>query len=174
MSAAKKTRFGGMPPKYNFVFNPYPDLRFSRCPFCNRKAGQRKVPLLIHVDPSRMIALNYTCRYCQHCDLLVAHKDEIEHLLHDLFNDYDPQAIGNDYLVVGTVEKGAWREGLKQPKAMAEMLPYVHDFKTYYQELRMTQPGWYGPNQEPLVMKPPESQEWVKPELGGDTSHRSR
>lgn len=165
MATPKKTCFGGMLRQYNFVLNPYPDLRLSSCPFCNRKTGQRKLPLLIHIDPLHLIALNYTCQYCQHCDLLVAHKNEIEHLLHDLFVHHDPQAIGNDYLVIGTVEKDVWREGLKQPKAVAEMLPFVHDFKSYYQELRVTQAGWYGPDQEPPLREPPGSQEWVKSKL---------
>jgi hypothetical protein len=173
MSSAKESRLGELPPKYNFVLNPYPDCRWSRCPFCEHKSGQRKVPLLIHVDPSHLIALNYTCRYCSHCDLLIAHKHEIERLLHDLFKQYDHRAIGNDYLIIGTVEKKAWREGLKQPKLVNEMLPYASDFKTYYQELRMTQEGWYGPDQEPPVREPPLSQEWSK-NKSRHTTHRKR
>lgn len=162
MPKAKKPRLGGLPPMYNFVLNPYPDQRLSSCPFCSGKTGQRKLPLLIHVDPSSLIALNYTCRYCQHCDLLLAHKHEVEHLLHDLFSRVAPEAIGNDYLIVGTVERSAWREGIQQPKPIPEMLPHVHDFKRHYQELRMSQPGWYPKDKEPPAMEPPESQEWVK------------
>jgi hypothetical protein len=160
--ASEKSGFGDLSPKYNFILNPYPDRRLSRCPFCDCKTGQRKVPLLIHVDPLQLVALNYTCRYCSQCDLLIAHKHEIEHLLYAMFSQYNREAIGNDYLIIGTVEKKAWREGLKQPKAVNEMLPCASDFKAYYQELRLTEPGWYGPNQEPPVMEPPSSQEWVK------------
>ena len=69
---------------------------------------------------------------------------------------------------IGTVEKKAWREGMKQSKAVNEMLPHVSGFVTYYKELRMTQPGWFRANQEPPVMEPPESQEWVK----SKTKHR--
>jgi hypothetical protein len=162
MSKAKKPRFGELPPRYNFILNPYPDERLSRCPFCDGKTGQRKRPLLIHVEPLHLIALNYTCRYCQDCDLLIAHKHEIEHLLYNVFSQNEPGAIGNDYLILGTVERKAWREGMKQPKAVAEMLAHASDFETYYQELRMTQPGWYGPEQEPPVMEPPPSQEWIR------------
>jgi hypothetical protein len=43
------------------------------------------------------------------------------------------------------------------------MLSHVHIFKTYYKELRMTQPGWYPAGQEPPVMPPPPSTEWIKP-----------
>ena len=33
-------------------------IRFSKCPACQNKTGQRKLPLLIHVDPKNLIALN--------------------------------------------------------------------------------------------------------------------
>jgi len=163
MKTTKKSQFGGLPPRYNFVLNPYSDQRISSCPFCDHKTGQRKIPLLIHIDPLHLIALNYTCRYCKDCDLLIAHKHEIEHLLTALFSQSAPEVIGNEYLIIGTVEKKVWREGLQQPRAVAEMLPHASDFATCYKELRFTQPGWYRHDQEPPVMEPPSSQEWVKP-----------
>lgn len=162
MTKAKKPQFGELPPRYKFVFNPYPDMRVSTCPFCEHKTGQRKIPLLIHVEPLHLIALNYTCRYCSACDLLIAHKHEVEHFLTELFGQYDPAAIGNDYLVIGTVDKRIWRESLQKPKLPAEILPHASDFAEYYQELRVTQPGWYKAGQEPPVMIPPSSKEWVK------------
>ena len=161
---SKKTQFGELSPEYNFVFNPYPSERISRCPFCRAKTGQRKRPLLIYVEPVQFIALNYTCRYCKDCDLLIAHKYEVEHLLAALFAQFNPAAIGNDYLVLGTMEKKAWREGLTQPKPVEGLRAHIHDFKTYYRELRITQPGWYKDDQEPPIMEPPPSREWVKGE----------
>lgn len=161
MSKTQKHKFGELSPLYNFVVNPYPDQRFSRCPVCEHKTGQRKVPLLIHIDPRYPIALGYTCRYCKHCDLLIAHKLEIEHLMTMMFRQYEPGVIGNDYLIIGTVEKKAWREGLKQPKEMTEMFAQIHNFKTVHSEIRITRPGWYGPGQEPPVMEPPQSSEWL-------------
>src|SRR5919108_5758283 len=107
MVKAKKPQFGELPPRYSFVLNPYPDMRVSRCPYCEHKTGQRKIPLLIHVMPAHFIALNYTCRYCHTCDLLVANKQTIEHLLAVMFSQYEPEAIGNDYLIIGTMEKQA-------------------------------------------------------------------
>ncbi len=162
MSRTKKPKFGELQSLYNFSFNPYPDQRFSRCPNCEHKTGQRKVPLFIHVDPKYPIALNYTCRYCKQCDMLIAHKQEIEHLLTTMFKQLDPDAIGNKYLIIGTVEKKAWRENMQHPKGPAEMISQIHDFKTVYQEIRMIRPGWYGPNQEAQVMEPPQSSEWKK------------
>jgi hypothetical protein len=157
------------PRRYNFILNPYPDQRLSRCPMCDGKTGQRKRPLLIHIDPRHLIALNYTCRYCPACDLLIAHKHEIEHLLYCMFSENAPSAIGNEYLMLGTVERAAWREGVTQPKTPREMLSHTSLFKTYYEELRMTASGWYADEEEPPIMEPPPSQEWVKPK-----AHRRR
>lgn len=162
MTKTKRSQFGGLAPKYNFMLNPYPNLRVSKCPFCEKKTGQRKIPLLIHVDPMYLIALNYTCRYCKTCNLLVAHKHIMEHLLAEMFRETDSCAVGNEYLIIGTVEKTAWREGLYQPKALAEMQPHVRDFVEYYKEMRVSRSGWYPTGQEPTILEPPASQEWVK------------
>jgi hypothetical protein len=162
MPVTKKTQFGKLPPRYNFVFNPYPDMRISHCPVDNHKIGQRKVPLLIYIAPTHLITLSYTCQYCPVCDLLIAHKEKIEHLLTQLFNRFDPDAIGNEYLILGTVEKKAWREGLQQPKAVAEILSHASDFTEYHKELRATRTGWYKSGQQPPLIEPPPSNEWVK------------
>ena len=121
----KGTHLGKLPPQYTFILNPYTDARFSRCPMCDQKMHQRKVPLFIHVDPFNPVVLGYTCRYCLDCDLLIAHQDQIEALLANLFAERDPSVIGNDYLVIGTVERTAWREGMKQPKGIDDMLAMV-------------------------------------------------
>ncbi|WP_310485619.1 hypothetical protein [Chamaesiphon sp. VAR_48_metabat_403] len=168
MAKVKQRQLGGLPPKYGFIVNPYPEERVSRCPLCDRKTGQRKIPILIHVNPKHLIALNYTCRYCRDCNLLIAHKHEIEHYLTVLFSQQAPDAIGNDYLAVGTVEKSAWKEGLKQQQSIDKLLPHASDFVTYYEELQLTRAGYYQAGQKPPVAVPPPSQEWVK------TSHESR
>jgi len=72
------------------------------------------------------------------------------------------RALADITLFIGTVEKRAWREGVAQPKSIAQMLPHASEFATYYHELRLTRPGYYRVDQEPPVMEPPMSQEWVK------------
>ena len=170
MAAKKKKQFGGLPPRYSFMLNPYPDSRIPRCPLCEQKSRQRKVPLLMCIDPHYMIALGYTCRYCPGCDLLIAHKTEIEHLLTALFQQSAPDVIGNDYLVFGTVEKRAWREGMTKPGFVNEMLPHVSDFKMYYRDLRRTCRGYYRVDQEPPIEEPPASQEWTKAPAVADSA----
>jgi hypothetical protein len=162
MPKSGRPQFGDLPPRYSFILNPYPDMRISSCPFCERKTGQRKLPLMIHVSPQHPVALNYTCRYCQHCDLLVAHKHEIEHLLTGVFSQLNPEVIGNEYLILGTMEKQAWQENMRHPKPPAEMFPHISQFADYYKELRVTRPGWYPRDQEPPIWEPPASREWVK------------
>ena len=156
-------RFGGLEPRYNFIVNPYPAFRLTRCPVCEGKTGQRKTPLLIHVDPKQLVALNYTCRFCPDCDLLIAHKFEIEKLMRNVFSQAEPSLIGNAYLVLGTLEKSAWRKGLGGGASPAETFPYVHDFKAHYAELRVTGGGWYPRDKAPPLLEPPDSKEWVKP-----------
>jgi hypothetical protein len=148
MPEKKIPRFGNLPPKYTFVLNPYAEYRFTRCPNCGGKMKQRKLPLFIHVDPANPLALNYTCRYCPACDLLLAHQDEIETLLAQLFTQYQPSLVGNDYLIIGTVERAAWREGLQQPKGIPEMLQHLHDFKDV-RSVRVQPGGWYPADMDP-------------------------
>jgi hypothetical protein len=162
MAKVKQRQLGGLPPKYSFMVNPYPEERVSRCPLCDRKTGQRKLPILIHVNPHHLIALNYTCRFCRDCDLLIANKHEIEYYLTALFIEQAPDVIGNDYLAVGTVEKSAWREGQKQNQTINELLPHASDFATHYQELQLTRAGYYKVGQKPPIAVPPPSQDWVK------------
>jgi hypothetical protein len=162
MEAPKNRHIGGLPPRYGFMLNPYPDQRVGWCPVCERKLGQRKIPLLIHVDPLHLIALNYTCRFCRTCDLLIGQKHAIEHLLTKIFRRSDPTVIGNAYLILGTVEKHTRREGVTQPKGIVKLLPHAREFVTYYRELRVTRPGYYRVDQEPPIMEPSGSQEWVK------------
>lgn len=124
-----KTQLGKQPPCYRFFLNPYQDVRFTRCPQCDQKMHQRKLPLVIHIDPMHLFSLNKTCRYCPHCDLLIAHQDDIEHLLVAIFTEHMPEIVGNDYLVVGTLEKTVWKRGTQHPLTLQELLEALHDFK---------------------------------------------
>jgi len=122
-------RIGKQPPQYNFFLNPYQDFRFTSCPKCDRKTGQRKLPLLIFVQQAYPVALNYTCRYCADCDLLIARRDEIEGHLTRLFAQLAPEVIGSDYLVIGTLDRADWKRGVQKPLDFDEMEEALHDFK---------------------------------------------
>lgn len=123
------TRLGKQPPRHRFILNPYPDERFDVCPECDGPTEQRKFPLLIHVDPTNPVCINKTCRYCPTCDLLIAHQDEVEQQLAVLFQQRDPDLIGNDYLVIGTLDPEVWEGGRHTPLTIPEMMENLHDFK---------------------------------------------
>jgi len=143
----RSRRFGKLPPLYDFILNPYPDVRFTRCPGCGGKTRQRKLPLLIHIEPNQLLALNKTCRYCPSCDLLVAHQDEIEGVLAAFLGVGEGTGVRaevseDDYFVLGTVERKAWREGVRQPRSIEEMREATHDFKEY-REVHVSPGGWF-------------------------------
>lgn len=128
----EKPRLGNLPPLYKLFLNPYTNVRFTTsCPSCSGKTRQRKLPLAIHVDDWGMVILNKTCRFCPYCELLIAHQDEIEAHLAQMLPRIAPHQAGEDYLIVGTVERKDWRRGLTSPLAVAEMLEALHDFKDH-------------------------------------------
>ena len=162
MAKKKGSLLDSMPRKYDFMINPYPHMRISKCPICDKKTGQRKLPLMIHIDPAQIFSLNYTCRYCKRCDLLVAHKHEIEHYMTEMMRSANPKVIGNPYLIMGTVERKIWKENMENPKPPHEMIKHVAVFNSVYNELRVTQTGWFHESVEPGIEEPPPSTEWVK------------
>jgi hypothetical protein len=50
---------GALPSRDAFFFNPYSDLRFTRCPRCEHRTWRRKVPLFI-VAAGSGITVEYT------------------------------------------------------------------------------------------------------------------
>lgn len=133
-------RLGKQPPRYTFFLNPYADARFSNCPKCGGKTKQKKLPLVIHVNEGGMISLNKTCRYCPACELLIAHKDDIEALLAQLFQEREPAVVGNDYLVIGTLDRPDWKRGVSGTITTQETIAALHDFKDVVQFKSMG--GW--------------------------------
>ena len=146
MSKNKKPQLGKLLPQYRFFLNPYKDFRFTRCPQCDRKMSVRKYPFFIHIDPQQPVVLNMTGKYCSHCDLLILHQDRVEELLPVALMESNPDVIGNDYLVIGTVERKGWREAQKNPYGLKSTLEYLHDFKEYV-TFELANYGW-GPAAE--------------------------
>ena len=126
---SSRSQFGKLPPMYRFVLNPYTDAQFSTCPHCSGKMLVRKVPLFIHVQPKYPTAINKQCRYCPKCDILIAHQDELEHMLALTYEKRQPDIIGNEYFVLGTLEPSSWRKRERVPLGMGNVQEHVHDFK---------------------------------------------
>lgn len=140
-------QLGKLHPQFEFFLNPYNDLRFARCPRCSEKTVHRKLPLVIWVDPHYPISLNYTCCYCKNCDLLIAHKNEIEDLLVKIFQERAPQIVGNDYTIIGTIEKSAWKQGVQKPLDFQNMPEHLHDFNQVLKFELTTNVGGQEPSQ---------------------------
>jgi hypothetical protein len=58
------------------------------------------------------MVLGKTCRYCSHCEMVMVHRAELEAELARSLRQRAPQIVGNDYLVLGTVEKKTWQKSL--------------------------------------------------------------
>jgi len=139
---SKSRTLGKLPPRYSFILNPHSDFRLSKCPKCARQTHQRKFPLFIHIDGWGGFVLGKTCKYCTPCELIMAFQDELETELTIAAEKHCPEAIGNDYLVVGTVEKKTWKEGLgNDAREIGSILDRLADFKEVL-DVEVDPGGW--------------------------------
>jgi hypothetical protein len=53
-----------------------------------------------------------------------------------------PEAVGNDYLVLGTMERAAWNENRRSPKSLPEIREHVADFREVL-TIKVRPAGWY-------------------------------
>jgi hypothetical protein len=135
-----KNKLGKLPPRYSFILNPHKDIRVSKCPQCRKLTHMRKFVLLVYVEGWGLFAQGKTCRYCTPCELIVAHKEELEAELVRFFEKHSPEVIGNPYRVLGTVEKQHWKQWLGgQGEPITEALDHVADFK---EVLELMPGGW--------------------------------
>jgi hypothetical protein len=141
-----RKRAGKLEPRYSFLLNPYSDIRLSKCPACGRLTHLRKFALFIHVDGWGPLVLGKTCRYCTPCELIMAHRDELEAELAHGPAHLAPNAGGKGYLVLGTVERKTWQKGLEGGQPLGEALDHLADFKEYF-DLKVEPGGWRPANE---------------------------
>ncbi|MBD2537192.1 hypothetical protein H6G97_51670 [Nostoc flagelliforme FACHB-838] len=132
--------------RHRFFLNFYSDCAFTKCPKCDSKTKLRKFPLVIHIEPKQLFLLNKQCKYCPNCDLIIAKKQEIEPLMAATFVQTNPQIVGNNYVVMGTVDKKDWKEGDKSLLSPSEMVGRIYVFKDVW-NFEVIPAGWY-PNEE--------------------------
>ena len=118
-----------MKKRHYFFLNPYEDQAFTRCPKCDNKTKIRKFPLVIHIEPSQLFFLNKQCKFCPACDLIIGDKSDIEHLMAKTFSQKKPEIIGNEYMVLGTLDKKDWREVNKGKIEPDEVRKRIYIFK---------------------------------------------
>lgn len=123
MANQKQPGFGTLRPRYRFALNPFPEVRWSRCPRCEKLTHGRKFPLLIHIDGLGLITLGKTCRYCTPCEFIIADQAELEEQLVIACEERGfPEMIGNPYTVFATVQRGYWKETLLRRNADLDAL----------------------------------------------------
>ena len=140
---ARSTRIGKLPPRYSFILNPHAGTRLSKCPRCEKLTYPRKFAFFIHIDEWGPMALGKTCKYCSQCELIMMHQDELEAELAHSFSQIAPAVIGNEYMVLGTIEQKVWEEGVKgSGTEFTQILKRMADFKKVY-DLGYDPGGWY-------------------------------
>jgi len=127
--------------QHYFFLNPYEDAAFTRCPKCETKTLVRKFPLVIHIEPRQLFILNKQCRYCARCDLIIARKSKVEALMTASFEQRKPEIVGNEYFVMGTLEKKDWRARDKIGSDV-ETVERMHVFKDVL-NFEPISWGWY-------------------------------
>lgn len=71
------------------------------------------------------------------------HQDELEAELAQSFSRFAPEVVGNEYMVLGTIEKRVWQAGVKGSETgFEEVLKHMADFKKVY-DLEYDPGGWY-------------------------------
>ena len=140
---ARSKRIGKLPPRYSFILNPHAGTRLSKCPLCEKLTYPRKFAFFIHVDGWGPMALGKTCKYCSRCELIMMHQDELEAELAYGFSKFSPEVIGNEYIVLGTIERKVWQAGVRgSGTEFGEVLKHTADFKRVY-DLEYDPGGWY-------------------------------
>jgi hypothetical protein len=128
--------------RHYFFLNPYEDAAFTKCPKCENNTKIRKFPLVIHIDPQQLLLLNKKCRYCVKCDLIITKKSELESLMAASFEQYKPEIIGNNYLVMGVAERRDWLDSKKGKMLQGETMERLLVFKDIL-NFELVPAGWY-------------------------------
>ncbi|MGD8406173.1 MAG: hypothetical protein PVJ21_21125 [Anaerolineales bacterium] len=77
---------------------------------------------------------------------MIVHQDELEHMLALAYQKRKPEIIGNEYLVLGTLEPSSWRKREKEPVEYGNVQEHVHDFKEYLEVKYI--PAHWGPAED--------------------------
>lgn len=135
------------PRRYKFILNPYTSTRLTTCPMCEHRTLIRKFPIVVAVTGGPMFSIHKTCRFCPACDLLVVHQDELEAQLAIAVPLHGPDAVGNPYTVVGTMERSDWRRMRGSVSDQREFTNAVSVFRKVY-DLEYEPARWI-PSDEP-------------------------
>ena len=83
----------------------------------------------------------------------MVHQAELEDELFRAFTRINPALIGNDYLVLGTVDFKTWKKCVEQGGTFEDVLAVTVGFKKY-SELSYDPGGWHLPGSPPRIIPP--------------------
>lgn len=127
--------------RHHFFLNPYADMAFTRCPKCEQKTKQKKLPLLVGVEPGHVLTIiNKTCRYCPFCDLLIIHQRKLEPLLALALGRPEAEVASDNYVLLGTLDRADWRASTRGQFSHADAHDRVYFFKNRW-DFKVTG-GW--------------------------------
>jgi hypothetical protein len=92
----------------------------------------RKLPLVVHVgdpDTPRLALFNTTCRLCVLCETLIVGRGELERVI--MRAGVGATVHARDYVVLGTIDRRAWRQGLAGGVQLLNVREHMADFKKY-------------------------------------------
>jgi hypothetical protein len=87
--------------------------------------------LVVHVDDPngpRLVLLNKSCRLCLRCDTLIVHQAELELVI---ITTGLSAAKQPGYVVLGTIDRRTWRDGLVGGAQLADIRAHMADFKKH-------------------------------------------
>lgn len=80
--------------------------------------------------------------HCTGCELVIAHKDELDAELAHALSRFAPPTVGKGYVVLGTLDRKVWQRGLRgEGRPLAETLEHVVEFEKVLQ-LEVDPGGW--------------------------------
>lgn len=119
--------------KYYFFLNNYTDIAFTRCPKCDTITKKRMFCLFIHIKPKHFISINKSCTFCINCDLVIVRKYELGNVMAAMCEENNMiDIIGNEYAVLGTLDKFLHKEGKKGYLDVRTSINLFLPFKNYW------------------------------------------
>jgi len=126
--AKPKPRFGKLPPRYRFALNPFAEVRWSRCPRCEKLMHARKFALLIAFSDFEFLTLGKTCRYCTPCELIIAHQHEMEDEIAIFRASHPGHGLG-EWFVLGTGDRKTWETSLRAQVTLDALREHTSDIE---------------------------------------------
>ncbi len=91
--------------RYTVFLNPYPGECFVRCPRCEQNTHERKRILVVQLGSHLVAPAMVTCRFCAHCDLLIADQHDVAESLRQTLPPEEQENIGTEMNVIGTLDR---------------------------------------------------------------------